>query len=168
MKKAGWMLLLTLAMAACSGSNTPAVMDPEVTESTISDEAQGAGSGAAASSASCVEMYSPESLKNREFALDGTVKSVVAGNLPGETNEQVPPESMVTFQVNRWYKGGSGGEAVLKSSTPGSPVISSTEGLSLEVGKRYLVSGDGGFIWSCGFSTAFSEATEMEWRMALG
>lgn len=166
MLKARWMVLLIFAMAACSG-NSPSGIDPGKSENTAPAESEGVGGGPANSSASCVELYSPETLKNRQIALDGVVKSVVSGNLPGEGAEPAPPVSLVTFQVNKWYKGGSGSEAVLKSSTPSSPAISSAGNLSLEVGKRYLVSGDGGFAWSCGFSTPFSEATEMEWSTAL-
>lgn len=173
MRKVLWMVLLTMTMAACANSQTPSE-DASGSNGTGSGEGTespdqavtSAGSGTSA--ASCVEQYSPETLKNREIALDGVVTKVSGRTAPAETNEEViTDDSAVTFRVNEWFKGGSGDEVTLRSSIPLSPVISSAQGASIEVGKRYLVSGDGGFMWSCGFSVAFTEAAQAQWKMAL-
>lgn len=168
MQKVLWMVLVMLTMAACSGSAAPG-SKPNGSASGDTGRGPAVSGGAATSAGSCVEQYSPETLKNRQLALDGVVTRIVAGNLPAEAGEQVlSDESVVTLRVNKWYKGGSANEITLKSSIPLTPVISSTQGPSLEVGKRYLVSGDAGFMWSCGFSTAFSDAKAAEWAAALG
>lgn len=165
MRKVLWMVLLTLTMAACANSQNNGAASGEGTESP--DQAV-TSAGRGTSAASCVEQYSPETLKNREIALDGVVTKVSGRTAPAETNEEiVTDDRAVTFRVNKWFKGGSGDEVTLKSSIPLSPVISSTQGPSIEVGQRYLVSGDGGFLWSCGFSVAFTQAAEAQWKMAL-
>lgn len=172
MRKFLWMVLLTLTMAACANSPTPSKeagsngTGPAEGTETRDQAVTSAGGGTSA--ASCVEQYSPETLKNRQIALDGVVTKVASRAATAETNEEIiTDDSTVTFRVNKWFKGGSGDEVTLKSSIPLSPVISSAQGPSIEVGKRYLVSGDGGFMWSCGFSFAFTEAAEAQWKMAL-
>jgi hypothetical protein len=101
----------------------------------------------------CVEGFTPKTLAEREIAFDGTV--VATG--PGEYNGNRLTE--VTFEVNRWFKGGDRPLVTLMTySTPGA-VTSVGGGLPLEKGSRLLVSGDGGFIWECGgFSQPYSEA----------
>lgn len=173
MRKILWMVLLTLTMGACSNSQTPSTdtlgsNDAVPGESGDSTDPAVTSAGGGTSAASCVEQYSPETLKNRELALDGVVTKVTSGTAPAQSDEEIfTDDSSVTFRVNKWFKGGSGEEVTLKSTIALSPVISSTQGPSIEVGKRYLVSGDGGFMWSCGFSTDFSEAAEAQWKMAL-
>jgi hypothetical protein len=111
----------------------------------------------------CVERFTPKTLAEREIAFDGTVVSTA----PGEFNGQ--PLTEVTFEVKRWFKGGDGARATLKTySTPGA-ITSVGGGLPLEKGSRLLVSGDGGFIWECGgFSQPYSEEGERLFAEAFG
>jgi hypothetical protein len=39
--------------------------------------------------------------------------------------------------------------------------------VSLAPGTRLLVSGDGGFAWSCGFTQPYDDATASQWRETL-
>lgn len=173
MRKILFMVLLTLTMAACASSptrSTDALGNSDAVSEEGDDTTDPAVTSAdgGTSAGSCVEKYSPETLRNREVALDGVITRVASETAPAQSEKEILTDnSAVTFRVNKWFKGGSGGEVTLKSSIPLSPVISSAQAPSIEVGKRYLVSGDGGFMWSCGFSTDFSEAAEMQWKMAL-
>jgi hypothetical protein len=112
---------------------------------------------------SCVEVFTPKTLAEREMAFDGTV--VATG--PGEYNGN--PLTEVTFEVNRWFKGGNGALVTLMTySTPGA-VTSVDGGLPLEKGSRLLVSGDGGFIWECGsFSQPYSKEGARLFAEAFG
>lgn len=103
------------------------------------------------SSGSCVETYDLEALANREVAFAGTVTSVGG--------------DQVTFEVERWFRGGDGSETTLTTSTGGS--ITPDAGPSFEPGARLLVAGDGGFAWGCGFSQPYNDAVAAEWADAL-
>jgi hypothetical protein len=41
-------------------------------------------------------------------------------------------------------------------------------GASLEVGKRYLVSGTDGFVWACGFTLTYDSALAEHWADLFG
>lgn len=160
MRKVAWGLLMVLAMTACS--NTESGTEPAPTNS---DSADGAADGA--SLGSCVEQYSPETLGKREYALDGIVKNIAAVEVPGQPDGETLIDYVVTLQVNSWFKGGSEPEIALKSSVPLAPAVSSAGGNSIKVGERLLTSGDGGFMWSCGFTIVHSASAEAEWKAAL-
>jgi hypothetical protein len=102
---------------------------------------------------SCVESYDLATLAHREVAFDGTV-SAVEGN-------------QVTFNVNEWFKGGSGASVTLDGNGMTGAAITSAGGPTLTVGQRFLVAGDGGFVWSCGFTQSYDGATAGQWRTAL-
>lgn len=134
---------------------------------------------------SCVEEYSPENLAHRSFAFDGTVKSIEMRKDPawpsGVTSD---PSGLpwVTFQVNRWYKGGEGGEVAVwmqASQVPcddGNGVRSiSTGTFSAHVGTRLLVAGEPwgigtvpeqGIAWNCGFTQPYTAQAAAEWEAA--
>lgn len=86
--------------------------------------------------------------------------------MPGPQGEATT-EYIVTFGVNRWFKGGPGKEVQLRSAIPLGPEVSSAEQADIELGGRYLASGDGGFVWSCGFTQPFSESAASEWATAI-
>lgn len=115
---------------------------------------------------SCAEPFSVESLAARGFAFDGTITEVV----PPADPEAVGPAAAaeVVFEVHRWYAGGGGDTITLKTyELPG--VISSVEGsLDLSVGSRLLASGDDVFLWSCGFSMPWTEASAQLFEDAFG
>lgn len=103
--------------------------------------------------ASCVELYEPATLAHREVAFDGTV-AAIEGDL-------------VTFTVNRAYRGVDGRRVTLEGATALSGLTSAGPGAALEVGARLLVAGDGGFAWSCGFTQPFDEAVADQWASAF-
>lgn len=119
---------------------------------------------------SCVETYSPDTLKNREVAFDGVVAGVVESQSPSSVESEGPETSYeVHFTVNRWFKGGSGESATLRSSVPiGDGAVTSADGPSIEKGSRYLVAGDGGFMWTCGFTQVYSDEAATTWSSSLG
>jgi hypothetical protein len=102
---------------------------------------------------SCVESYSLSTLSHRELVFDGTV-SAIDGN-------------QVTFTVNNWYKGGAESAVSLDGNGMVGGAITSSGGPTLTVGERYLVAGDGGFVWSCGFTQPYESGTAQQWRDAL-
>ena len=105
------------------------------------------------SSASCVEFYDLDTLKNRETAFDGTVK-VVDGD-------------SVVFAINQWYRGGDSAEASLRGAEMLAGATSAGAAVSLEPGSRLLVAGDGGFAWSCGFTQLYDADIAADWGEAL-
>jgi hypothetical protein len=130
-----------------------------------------------AAAASCVETYSAEALARRAFAFDGTIVSVELREDPtlsdsvGET-AMVP---WVTFDVNRWYKGGSGEQVGIWVEHLGTPT--SAGAIGGEPGARLLVTGEprwGGepledpIAWPCGFTQPYSEGAAAEWEDAFG
>lgn len=103
--------------------------------------------------ASCVELYSLETLANREVAFDGTVRSVSGDE--------------VTFTVGEWFKGGTGEQVTLKGASTLGGITSAGPGVSLDPGSRLLVAGDGGFAWGCGFTQPYAQDVAADWRAAL-
>ena len=58
---------------------------------------------------SAIEQYSAKTLRQRAFAFEGTVVGIetrVDPKLPDRDQER----SWVTFQVHRWFRGGTGDE----------------------------------------------------------
>jgi hypothetical protein len=104
-----------------------------------------------AGGASCVYLYSIETLRDREWAFDGVVTKI-AGD-------------QVTFQVNEWFRG-SGTLAMTLTAVAGAGT-SVIEGGTLGVGQRYLVAGEGRFVWGCGFTQLYDPAMAAQWRAAF-
>ena len=103
-----------------------------------------AGGNPGMSLGSCLEeMTGPESLRRREYALDGTIAAV---DVPAGDDRP----TLVTLRVDRWFKGGSGSQVTLKIYARPGVVSIEGGGFPLEEGARVLVSGDGDFIWDCG------------------
>lgn len=101
---------------------------------------------------SCVETYSPETLTNREYAFDGTVTDTDAVNM--------------TFSVNEWFSGGTDATVTLKHQDYAGMLLDPNT--ALDVGTRALIAGDGGFVWSCGFTQLRTDESAAEWRAAFG
>jgi hypothetical protein len=110
--------------------------------------------------ASCVELYSLQTLKHRAFAFDGTVVKIgpPRSNRPGVEM----PLSGVTFRVNQWFRGGSAPTVVVDVTTT----------KAYEIGTRLLVSGEprwGGeplaqaIAWGCGFTRYYDPGTAAQW-----
>lgn len=106
-------------------------------------------------SAACIEVYTPATLGNRDFAFDGTVTGIDSG-----TDEL---GVRVTFDVNRLYIGELGSSVTLTATGVGPD---SEGGPGLNVGDRLLISGDEDFMWTCGFSRTWSADMAAEWESA--
>jgi hypothetical protein len=99
---------------------------------------------------SCLEQYSLESLSMRDFAFDGTVKSVTLGS---RVDEVLTPDR-VTFTVTESFKGGIGSEITLESYEAGAGATSAGAP-SFAIGTRLLVAGMADKIWLCGFTQPY-------------
>jgi len=86
----------------------------------------------------------------RDFAFDGTVTAVDGDR--------------VTFTVNSSFIGDASGSVTL--TAPDTSQTALEGGIPLEQGGRYLVSGDDGIVWGCGFTQAYSDAAAAEWASA--
>lgn len=106
---------------------------------------------------SCVESYDLTTLANREYAFDATVESVDGSDM--------------TFAIEEWFVAGpydTAGTTVTLDHQGYAGMLFAPEGPALEPGTRVLVAGDGGFVWSCGFTQLHDPAVADEWRTALG
>ena len=114
--------------------------------------------GATSSATSCVELYSPETLPNRDYAFDGTVASVDGPD--------------ITFTVHEAFSGPDDirgeGATITLDHQGNAGMLFSPEGPALEPGTRVLAAGDDGFLWSCGFTQLHTEELADEWRGAFG
>lgn len=99
---------------------------------------------------SCIESYDLATLTHREVAFDGTVTKIEG--------------TQVTFSVIAWFKGGSQPSVTLDGNGMTGSVITSAGGPTFTVGQRFLVAGDGGFAWSCGFTQAYQPIVAEQWR----
>ena len=151
-------LLAMAALAAC-GSNERAPKGTNGQAPKGAEEAGGTVPGGAVTSGSCVERYSPENLAKRGFAFDGTLERVTAR---GSEQDEV---QLVTFKVNRWYRGGTDAEVTLEGYGFGEPT--SAGSVSSEPGTRMLVTGDGRSVWMCGFTQAWSASEAARWQSAF-
>lgn len=143
--KRAFLLIGVIAAAACGrGYEAAPDTQPPATANT--------------SSGSCVEQYSPENLRKRDYAFDGTVRAIDPGA------EDQPDR--VTFDVREWLKGGMGDESVRKAY--GFTAVTSAGGSPHAVGERLLVAGDDDFLWECGFTRPYHQAAAEEWKDALG
>lgn len=101
---------------------------------------------------SCVETYSAGTLANRDFAFDGTVTDIDG--------------DLVTFAVNTAFRGDLASSITLEAAGMSGSSVTSSGGLSLALGQRYLVAGDDRFVWACGFTRLYDGAVAAEWAEA--
>ena len=87
----------------------------------------------------------------RDFAFDGTVTAVDG--------------DQATFTVNESFTGDLSGSVTLTAPVS-SEDISFEGGTELVQGERYLVSGDDGIVWGCGFTQPYSDSLATEWAAA--
>jgi hypothetical protein len=153
-----------LAAASCGESGRPERTAQDRGQSLVSQGAQ------------CVEGFSPQTLRNRAFAFDGTVRSIELRRDPkleleGEEDPRIP---WVTFSVHRWYRGGSGDEVGVWIEFLN---VETSEGtIRAERGTRLLVAGEprwGGaplkdaIAWPCGFTQPYARAAADRWEAAF-
>lgn len=104
--------------------------------------------------AMCIQ-YTDELLAQQAYAFDGTVTSIEG--------------STVTFEVNHWYKGGDGATLTLSAEGLTGGPNSIMEGLTpVEVGQRYLASGNDGFLWACGYTLTYDSDLADHWSELFG
>ncbi|CAN5215455.1 hypothetical protein BH24CHL7_BH24CHL7_17140 [soil metagenome] len=82
---------------------------------------------------SCVEQYSLDALKSRDFAFYGTVTEIDGDE--------------VSFAVNEALSGPDVADVTLTAEGMTGTAITSAGGRNLAVGGRYLVAGDDRFVW---------------------
>ena len=198
----GFMFLLALSLATSCGSPSQLGASPtqagQVEASAVpmppqenaSPEQEGISPGQAdispvegsATSGSCVEVYSAETLKNRSFAFDGAITAVEPRPDPamgGDVQGEGPTMPWAMFKVNRWYKGGSGGEAGVwlqgVQTGGGDAPMSSAGSITAEVGTRLLVAGEPigvgdapeqWIAWVCGFTQPYTAEAAAAWESA--
>jgi hypothetical protein len=127
-------------------------------------------------SAMCMEVYSPETIVNRSFAFDGTVRNIEIKEVPGDFGGF--EAYWVTLDVDRWYAGGDGDEVSLWM---GSRWIAESDTFDesnepFGLGSRLLVSGEpleeGSaelMAWTaCGFTKVHTPEMANEWEAAFG
>lgn len=79
---------------------------------------QGDASWLVNAQASCVEQYSPRALENRSFAFEGAITDV-QGPADPESPDPAATTTTVTFDVERWFWGGSGLETTRRTYAAG-------------------------------------------------
>jgi hypothetical protein len=107
----------------------------------------------------CIELTA-ETLAMSPVAFDGTVT---------EANEGAGPsgETIVTFGVNHWYRGGTDDSVTLKSWGNDPTSLERTD-LDLSVGSHLLVTADQGYLSGCGFSMPYTEQNAQLFEEAFG
>jgi len=95
---------------------------------------------------------SAEVLANMEVAFDGTVTSIDDG--------------LVTLDVGHWYRGGDADLVTVKA--PPADLQALIQAASFEVGQRYLVSANDGFVSVCGFTAPYSDELAAMYAEAYG
>ena len=103
--------------------------------------------------AMCIR-FDLERLAQAEVAFDGTVTAV-----DGE---------LVSFDVGNWYRGPGDASITLREPGLGGGVTIAGTLVNFQVRDRYLVSGSGGVVTSCGYSVEYSDAAAADWATAFG
>ena len=169
------MVILGLAVSACGSGVSESIKSPQSLDATARETVSNAGAGYGSGplpdggAASCVEPYSLETLRNRDFAFDGTVvrmgPSVSDRGDDGDLNL-----AGITFEVREWFVGGDADEVTVDLQAVGEGIAE--DDLPFRVGTRLLVSGEprwGGepmaspIAWGCGFSRYYDEETAKAW-----
>ena len=84
---------------------------------------------------------SVEILSLQEIAFDGTVSAIADGT--------------VTLGVAKWYRGGPADQVTVDA--PPTDMQALVQAADFQVGQRYLVSANDGFVTVCGFTAPYSE-----------
>ena len=110
---------------------------------------------------SCREEYSVAALEGRQWAFEGVIVGV-QGAVDPESNDPRELTTSITFDIEKWYWGGSGGKRTVKVYALGS----SAGRVENSVGARLLASGEEGFLWTCGFTRVASPQAETKFAKA--
>ncbi|WP_433726429.1 hypothetical protein ACQP2Y_09410 [Actinoplanes sp. CA-051413] len=169
--------LVAASVAAVVGAG--ALSDPPPAERTAtpplaaSSAAQRTGALPDAANGSCAFGYSPRELARRAFTFDGTVTAI--GPAHSDRPNGVLTHVGVTFTVNEWFSGGSGGTVTVDMSSPHGYLVWAGYAPAYGIGTRLLVSAEhrwGGttmadvIAWGCGFTRYYDPMAADEWRAA--
>jgi hypothetical protein len=139
------------------------------------DACGASGPQPAGEEASCAVEYSPTTLARRAFAFDGVVVSTgkSVSDRGDDADFGLPG---VTFEVLRWYAGGTGSTVTVDVQGVDGQDRAQTDG-SPSPGTRLLVSGEprwGGhsplldpIAWGCGFTRSYDPGTAALWQQAF-
>ena len=101
---------------------------------------------------SCAVLFSPEELRNRQYAFQGTITDVAA-------------DGTTTFAVERVFSGDVGSTISLDGTAMNGAMLDpATE---FGPGAAVLIAGDDGFVWTCGFTQLADEFSIPEWENAF-
>ncbi len=166
----GWVDVRTGAFTPSSAP--PAVPPPVATPDAVTTTPESRSRWTSSFAASCVELYSTETLRHRAFAFDGIVESLetrVDPKLPaeGSQSQELP---WVTLKVNQWFKGGESPEVAIWVDPHWLE-----GGWPLEPGDRLLVAGEyrwgqppeDPFAWGCGFTQPYTPEAAAQWADAM-
>jgi hypothetical protein len=103
------------------------------------------------SAAKCA-VVSAELLANQETAFDGTVTAISDG--------------LVTLEVGRWYRGGDADQVTVDA--PPADLAALIQAADFQVGQRYLVSANDGFVTACGLTAPYSDELAALYAEAFG
>ncbi len=73
---------------------------------------------------------------------------------------------LMTFEVNEWFTADQGPTITLDHQGY-QGMLFAPDGPTLDTATRVLIAGDGGLVWSCGFTQLYDDATAQTWREAL-
>jgi len=102
-------------------------------------------------SAKCM-VPTAEILANQQTAFDGTVSSITDG--------------VVTLDVTHWYRGGQADQVTV--TPPPAEMQTLVLAVDFQVGGRYLVSANDGFVTVCGFTGAYTDDLAAMYAEAFG
>lgn len=113
--------------------------------------------------------YSLSKLADRSWGFDGTLVRFENRSLAG-----LPVDRVATFDVRRWYRGGSGPQVVVRFSFP-TENLDGPEARYAKVGERFLVTGGDAehslasdpSASSCGFTQRWTESVALQWAVVL-
>jgi hypothetical protein len=114
--------------------------------------------------AMCIQ-YEDAILLGLDVAFDGTLISVET--IPG-TGDIDFPQNLATFEVHKWFKGGEGDRVTLDAGILVDDGSIALIGTQLEVGQRYLISGEDGYVWACGYSYSYDTEVANHWAELFG
>ena len=98
----------------------------------------------------CASCTAPICSLERQWAFDGTVTAINA--------------NQVTFTVNTAFWGVTDSTVTVTADQMTPPIqVGLDGGPELQVGSRYLVTGDDQYAWACGYTQEYTDAAAAEW-----
>ena len=97
-------------------------------------------------------VVSAELLASQETAFDGTVTAITDG--------------LVTIEVGHWYRGGDADQVIVDA--PPTDLQALIQAADFQVGQRYLVAANDGFVTACGMSAAYTDELAALYAEAFG